>query len=115
MNDQTMTAYVIAGVITLVFVLISVLVANIIKYEGGTNPKDKKKRRIWFWVLSVFVPIVIFLICYFGFALNIKVPSLKDKFMMAMNIGTAGSFVVYVLIGFILSKIFKNGKVGHWF
>jgi hypothetical protein len=35
--------------------------------------------------------------------------------MAALPIATAVGFVVYVLLGFILSKIFKNGKLGNWF
>ena len=38
-----------------------------------------------------------------------------DDYMAIVPIATAVGFVVYIIIGFVLSKMFKNGKLGHWF
>ena len=38
-----------------------------------------------------------------------------NRYVHALSLGTAAGFVLYLLLGFILSKIFKNGKIGHWF
>ena len=115
MNDQTLTAYILAGAISLGFLLISAIIANVIKYEGGSNPQDQKKRRIWFWVLAILCPVVTFAIGFFSIRSGIKVPTMQAKFTTALSIGTGCGFVLYILLGFILSKIFKNGKIGHWF
>ena len=39
-------AYIVPIIISFVFLLLAALVANMIKFEGGTNPKDGKKRRL---------------------------------------------------------------------
>ena len=36
-------------------------------------------------------------------------------YTMMAGIATGVCFVVYILLGFILSKIFKNKKIGNWF
>ena len=38
-----------------------------------------------------------------------------NNYVNALSIGTAIGFVLYILLGFILSKVFANGKIGHWF
>lgn len=111
---QSLSAYIIAIVITFVFLLMSVFIATAIKFEGGSRPKDAQKRRTWFWVLALLNPVVIFLLgyCLFKPDANIMV---VNRYISALGIGTAIGFFIYLIIGFILSKIFKNGKLGHWF
>ena len=115
MNDQSINAYILALVVAIVFMLIAILISMAIKYELSQNPQDNKKRRIWFWVMAVLTPVVIFLIGYLFFRSNITVPSLRDKFTKALGIATGCGFVGYIITGFILSKLFKNSKIGHWF
>lgn len=115
MKDQTMTAYIMAAAISIGFLLISALIANLIKYEGGSNPKDKKKRKIWFWVMGVLSLIVTLVVGFFIILPGISVPTLQTKFTNALLIGTGAGFVLYIILGLIISKIFKHGKVGNWF
>lgn len=115
MNDQSISAYIIAVVIALVFLLIAAVISNLIQYEGGNNPKDKGKRKMWFWFFAVLCPIVIFLYGFLIVRAGINVPSLRDKYTIALCIGTGVAFVLYIALGFILSKVFKNGKLGTWF
>jgi hypothetical protein len=35
----------------------------------------------------------------------------NDSLPIAVGVG----FVVYVILGLVLSKVFKNGKIGNWF
>ena len=115
MNDKSLSAYVIAVIIALVFLLIAAIVSNLIQYEGGSNPKDNAKRKMWFWVFAVICPIVIFLYGFFVVRAGINVPTLRDKYTTALMISLGVAFVLYTLLGFVLSKINKNGKLGHWF
>jgi amino acid transporter len=110
-----MTAYIMAMAISIAFLLISVVVANLIKYEGGSNPKDKQKRRIWFWIIGALAVITTLLIGFLVILPNISVPTMQNKFTNALFIGTGIGAVLYILLGLIISKIFKNGKVGNWF
>ena len=115
MNDQSVSAYIIAVVIALFFLLIAAVISNLIQFEGGSNPKDKRKRKTWFWVLGSITPIVIFLYGFIIVRPDILVPSMRDKYTTAISIGAGIAFVLYLVLGFVLSKVFKHGKIGNWF
>lgn len=129
---DTMSIYLIGVVAAVAFLLIAILVANLIKFEPGSHPKDPQKRRIWFWILGVLAVITTFVLLYFVF-MPASAESLKevgllkktadfDAYKLKFNtynknfpIATGVCFVVYVVIGFILSKVFKSKKIGNWF
>ena len=95
--------------------LIAAVVANAIAFEPGVNPSDPRKRKTWFWILGVLTPVLTFVLTYFIVYTGIKMKTVMDKYMTAMCISTAMSFVLYVVSGFALSKIFKHGKLSSWF
>ena len=126
----TVNMIVTAIVCGLAFLLIAILVANLIKFEPGNNPKDPMKRRIWFWVLGILALITTFVLLFFVFPVPVEAvdweavgdaaaqkryKNLLAKYQMWAGISTGISFVFYVLVGFILSKIFKTKKIGNWF
>ncbi|WP_158797877.1 hypothetical protein [Pedobacter sp. L105] len=111
---ESTSAYIIALITALLFLLLSAILANAIKFEGGSAPKDPQLRRNWFWTLALLNPAVAFLLGYFVFRPDANIMVLNN-YKIALNIGTAIGFVLYILLGFILSKIFANGKIGHWF
>lgn len=111
---ESTTAYIISIVIALVFLLLSVFIASAIKFQGGSNPKDPQKRKIWFWILAIINPAVIFLLGYFVFKPDANI-LIVNNYTSALSIGTGIGFVLYIIIGFILSRVFRNGKLGHWF
>lgn len=112
---STFPVYIIAVVAAFLFVLIAALISSAIKFEGGARPKDPAKRKMWFWILGILAPIanLLFglLIYYFPEGNNYA----KSKLITAIGISSAITFAVYILVGFILSKMFKNGKLGNWF
>jgi len=111
---QTTTAYVLAGITSLVFLLVATLIANAINFEQGSRPKDPARRKAWFWILAVLNPAVIFLLGYFIFKPEANIMVIK-RYINALSFSTAIAFVAYIALGFTLSKIFRNGKIGHWF
>lgn len=111
---ESTSAYIISIVTALIFLLISAFIANAIKFQGGSNPKDPQKRKMWFWILAILNPVVIFLLGYFVFKPEANV-MIVNKYITALGIGTGIGFVLYIILGFVLSKMFKNGKLGHWF
>ena len=112
---STSSAYTLGVVVFIVMLLIAVVIANAIAYQPGTNPSDPRKRKTWFWILGVLTPVFTFFLAYFIVYTSIKVHSSQGKYMNAMCISTALSFVLYVISGFALSKIFKHGKLSSWF
>jgi hypothetical protein len=111
---EATSAYILSVVTSLVFLLMSAIIANLIKFEGGSNPKDPQKRKTWFWILAVLTPFVTFLLGYFVFMPNANIMIVK-QYNTALSIGTGVAIVLYILLGFILSKIFRTGKIGNWF
>lgn len=114
-GGQTTTAYVMGIAISLIFLIIAALISNSIKFEGGSNPKDPRKRKMWFWTLAGFMPALNFLLGFLLIRPGIKNPMFQQQYNSALGISTILAVVIYILLGFILSKVFKNGKLGNWF
>ena len=111
-----MTTYIISLIVAAAMILLAALISNAIKFEGGANPKDPGKRKMWFWVMAIINPLVYFVIASFVLAPKADDDQMVyDDYMAIVPIATAVGFVVYIIIGFVLSKMFKNGKLGHWF
>ncbi|MGY0035752.1 hypothetical protein [Pedobacter sp. NJ-S-72] len=111
---ESTSAYIISIVTALIFLLLAAIIANAIKFEGGSNPKDPQSRKTWFWILAILNPAVAYLSGYFVFKPDANM-MVVNNYVNALSIGTAIGFVLYILLGFILSKVFANGKIGHWF
>jgi len=112
---STFPVYIIAVVAALLFILIAALISNAIKFEGGAHPKDPAKRKMWFWVMGILAPIANLVFGLFVYYFPQGNNYAKAKLITAIGIGSAVTFVAYLLVGFILSKVFKNGKLGNWF
>jgi len=111
---ESTPAYIITIGIALIFLLLSAVIANAIKFEGGSNPKDPQSRKTWFWILAILNPALAFLLGYFVFKPDANM-MVVNNYVSALSMGTAIGFVLYILLGFVLSKVFANGKIGHWF
>lgn len=108
-----MSTYIIAVVFAAAVLLIAALISIGIKFEGGANPKDPGKRKMWFWIFGVLNPII-----FYSIAAFVMVPSnrrAQQEWLDSLPIAVGVGIVVYIVLGFILSKIFKNGKIGNWF
>lgn len=111
-----MTSYIIAAIVAGAMILIAALISSAIQYKGGSNPNDPRQRKTWFWIIAILNPIVFFLLGRFVLAPNANDDQMVyDEYMKVLPIATGVGFVLYIAIGFILSKIFRNGKLGHWF
>jgi sulfoxide reductase heme-binding subunit YedZ len=112
---STFPVYIISVVGSLFFILIAALISNSIKFEGGAYPKDPGKRKMWFWIMGILAPIANLLFGLFVYYFPQNNNYAKAKLITAIGIGSAVTFIAYLLVGFILSKVFKNGKLGNWF
>lgn len=115
MNATTISAYLIGVIVLAVCLALAIISANAIRYEAGINPQDKKKRQMWFWALAVLTPVATIAVAYFAAYQGIKVPSRQTAYLTAMGISAGVGFVAYVVVGFVLSKMFSHGKLGSWF
>ena len=92
--------------------LLAALISNIIKYEGGSKPKDPGKRKLVFWLFFALNPIIAYSL---GLMMSPESGIAKTKHMDSLPLGLAIGVVLYLIAGFILSKVLKTSKVGHWF
>ena len=109
------TTYIFAIIFLAVFLLLAIVVSNMISFEGGANPKDAGKRRRWFWIFAILGPISFYLYNLIMVIENIRKGPAVAEFGSTNEIATLIVLVSYILIGFILAKTMKRGKLGNWF
>lgn len=115
MNASVVSAYMIGAVIFVISMALAIVSANSIRYEAGTNPQDKKKRKTWFWIIAILCPLAIMTVSYFAVYTGIRVPSKQDAYLAAMGISSLLFFLAYIACGFALSKTHPHGKLASWF
>jgi methionine sulfoxide reductase heme-binding subunit len=104
------------AVMTAIFMIgIAILVASMIQFQSGANPKDRMKRKIWFWILAVLTPVIFFLYNLYLVLPNIKAGPAMNKFSLHNGLSPVIAFVLFVVFGIVVSKLFKRKKVGNWF
>jgi len=108
-----MSTYILPVIFAAGVLLLAALISNDIKFEGGSNPKDPGKRKMCFWIFAILNPVIFYVVAAFAMAPSNRraLEQWKDSLPILVGVG----FVVYIVLGFVLSKIFKNGKVGNWF
>lgn len=111
-----MANYIIAAAFSGLMLLLASIISISIKFQAGVNPKDILYRRIWFWAIAVGTPFLFFLIATLGLAPDPNVDYMAfTQHQKTIPYAMAISFVIYVFLGFILSRIFRTGKLGGWF
>ncbi len=111
-----MTSYIIAAIFAGAMILVAAFISVAVKFEGGADPSDPRKRKTWFWIFAIVNPILFYLLGSFIMAPKASDDQMAhDEYMSSLPVATAVGFLLYILIGFVLSKVFKNNKLGHWF
>lgn len=105
-------AWIYSAIVMVVLFLINCGIANMILFRPN-NP-GTGTRRLWFWLLAVLTFVLGFGINWV-IAENIKVQNAHDDYIMHAGISALVMFVVYVGLGFALSKLFPSSKIGTWF
>jgi sulfoxide reductase heme-binding subunit YedZ len=109
-----LNTYITAVVVALVFLAVAAIMSSAIAYEGGANPRDPRKRRLVFWSLAGTA-----LAAFFGYQQLFVAPLVamrwQSRFLSTTAYSAIAVIVIYLLIGFLISKVFANGKLGTWF
>lgn len=107
--------YMFAVILGIVMLAVAILVASMIQFQSGANPKDRMKRKIWFWVLAILSPVIFYIYNLTLVMPNIKAGPAQNKFFMHSALSPVVAFAIFVLFGIVVSKMFKRKKVGNWF
>ena len=109
-----LSTYVLAAIIAGATLLAAAVASQMVDWEPGASPKDGRKRRVIFWGL---LPLV--LAGFASYNLMVQAPkvasNLQAKFLQCWAYGAVELLVLYVLLGFALSKILPRTKLGSWF
>ena len=114
MSSVTVMPYVISFSSALVFLVLAALISVMIQYEMRINPSDPFKRKLTYWVLCFLNPAATFLLGFYVFKPVLN-RMMETQYLQALARATGIGLFLYLLIGFILSRIFKTGKLGHWY
>jgi len=108
-----MSTYILSIIFAALVLLIAALISTAIKFEGGANPKDPGKRKMWFWIFAILNPLIFYVVAAFVMAPSNKkqLEEWNDSLPIAVGVG----FIIFIILGFVLSKVFKNGRLGNWF
>ena len=104
--------YIYAVIIGIIALVLAFIIANAVKWQGGKNPKDHIKRRVWFIIIGLVSPIGFFLynVLYVS-SYIIKAP-LQAKFATANIMATLGVICVYVIVGILTMLLMRSSKWG---
>ena len=109
LKQAIMNTYLYDVILAIILVLVMLLVANLIKWQGGRKDNSGKVRRTWFFILCALALVASLGFDYFMFLKNIAVPAFVGKYMTAMATASILSAVVYFLVGFAVVKLSRIG------
>ena len=112
MGPGIVTAYMWTAVVLIVFFLIAVVSANMITFKP--DGRDISARKVWFWVLAILTPVVAFIANFFV-SRGIDVQSAASEYTLHAAIGAIVSLVVFIVVGYALSKSLTSTKLSSWF
>lgn len=111
--QNAVSAYIVGIVLSIVMLVIAAVVSNLIAYRPDNT--DCKSRRTWYWIIGALTPVLTFVITLCVGYLSIKSHKKAENYMIAMCVSAVVSFLLYVVLGWIIAKNNKHGKIGNWF
>lgn len=113
LDNLKLEAYMGGAIIALVFLAIAILIAFMVPYEPGKNPRDPQKRRMWMIIMGVLVLVGLFVVSLL--ATRTLSGRQADIIQQASLISVAVNTILYFVLAFVLSKIARKTKLGTWF
>lgn len=113
MSSIIIQVYIYAIVAAVIALLLSIVFSKSVPFRPDFS--DVGKRKSIFWFMSIAAPVLTALLTFLIVYLGLKTSSKKNACMLHMCIGLVVSWVLYVLVGFIVSKSNKQNKLGSWF
>lgn len=105
-------AYIWSAVILVIFFVVAMVLAHAVKRDETHTGAGA--RRFWFWLFAVLTLALSFLINLW-ISHGMEPPHERQLYINNSIVGAGAAFVLYVAIGFLLSKAFKKSKIGTWF
>lgn len=104
--------YMYAVIIGIIAVVLAFIIANAVKWQGGKNPKDHIKRRVWFIIIGLVIPIAFFLYNALYVSSYITKAPLQAKFATANIMATLIVLGIFLVVGILTMLIMRSSKWG---
>jgi quinol-cytochrome oxidoreductase complex cytochrome b subunit len=104
--------YMFAIIIGIIALVLAFFIASIIKWQGGKNPKDHIKRRVWFVIIGLIAFFAFFLYNSLYVSSYITKPPLQDKWVTDNILATLIALGVYVIAGVLTMLMMRGSKWG---
>lgn len=120
LNDLTSiqnTSYLLAILVVALALLIAIIIANMIAFEGGLEPRDRKKRTWGYWLVGILATLGFFSYNHFIVTQEVAM-GFRPDFQKTNLIATGSVLGAYILLGYILKLVFQKKKFGtirFWF
>lgn len=111
LSDLMLDVYITAGISTVLFLALAVIIASSIRYSdarGGS--RDKSKRRLWFYLLAFLQLIPLLLTALLAVAEKISRLPLREEFWQGLGITAVAMIIGYLVLGFVLAKLMSRSK-----
>lgn len=112
MGISVLTAYVVSFISFIVFFGFAFLSAQLISFKPDNS--DHAQRKMWFWIIAVGMVLCAFIVNFAAFYADITIPTVKNSYLVATGVGAAVILLLYIFLGFVLSKK-THGKLASWF
>ena len=109
LEQAIMNTYLYDVIFAIILVLVMLLVANLIKWQGGKKDYSGKTRRVWFFIFCAVALLGSLAFDFLVFFKKIAVPAFAGKYMTAMAVASFVSAAVYFLVGFAIVKMSRIG------
>lgn len=113
MSNIIIPIYVIAIIAAIVALLIAIMFSKGVDFRP--NMSDVSKRKTIFWLVSILSIVLSVAVAFACVYTDCKTGSKKSAFMLHESIGAALSWIIYLVLGIIISKANPKGKLGSWF
>ena len=104
--------YMYAIIIGILALVLAFIIANLIQYQGGKNPKDHITRLVWYIAVGLIMPIGFFLYNALYVSNHITRAPLQAKFSTANLLATLSILGIYIIIGILTMRIMRSSKWG---
>ena len=112
LKEAILSTYLYDLVIAIIFIVLLVVVASLIPWQGGKSDSSGRTRRVWYIVLGILNLVGTILFNFFAFCKKIGVPNFRSDYMLHMVLGAILFTVLYYGLLWLIIKIQKNsGKV----
>lgn len=106
---QSVTAtYLADAVISVAFIVIILIVANIIPWQPGGNDPSPAKRRLWFWILGIATLFTSLVVNYYAWMRHITKAQFVSEYTIHMIAAAVVAALIYFIVTFGICKMQKK-------